>query len=86
MLLFIYILLILAFGAGIFAVAGKAIESRANVKVKELRQTQQERDVALGKIKIAEHGLRKIANGVAGNPALEAQVILDDIENVKAIG
>jgi hypothetical protein len=37
------------------------------------------------KVKIAERGLRQIANGISGNPVLEAQVILDDISNVKEI-
>jgi hypothetical protein len=47
---------------------------------------QVEHGITASKLAIAERGLRKIANGVAGNPALEAQVILDDIEEVKAIG
>jgi hypothetical protein len=89
MLILIYIIIALAV-VGVGAVIGNGIvESRrlSTLGYKEkFIQEQVAHGITASKLNISERGLRKIANGVAGNPALEAQVVLDDIENVKAIG
>lgn len=85
MLLFIYLLLILAAGAGIVAIALKVVETISTKSGKELKTVTRERDVAVSRVRTAEHGLREIANGISGNPALTAQVTLDDMSNVKEI-
>ena len=67
-LLVIVGIIVVAFGATV------VVPLLAGSQKRELRAAKQRE-------KIAVKTLRVIANGTSGNPALEAQIALDDIEN-----
>ena len=73
MLLFIYVIFILAGITAVVAIIRGIVESRVKGAKRALRQ-----------VAVAERALRSIANG-SGNSVLEAQIALDDIANLYEI-
>jgi hypothetical protein len=71
---------------GFLILSGFSVDALTDGRKKKIKALTAERDEAVNKVKIAERGLRQIANGVSGNPVVEAQVVLDDIDNIRAIG
>lgn len=65
--------------------AGLVIDSIQRRRDKNLKAMEFDVNLANKRVAIAERGLRQIANGISGNPVLEAQIILDDISNVREL-
>ena len=80
-MLILGVLVLAALVLGTATVVG-SFQVNRDAKIKSLTA---ERNAEEKKVQIAERGLRQIANGISGNPVIDAQVTLDDISNVKEL-
>jgi len=75
------VILVVGLAYGLIYMVG-SFQVKRDAKIKSLTA---ERNAEERKVQIAERGLRQIANGISGNPVIDAQVTLDDISNVKEL-